>query len=240
MSDTHIYTIGELAELAGVTPRTIRYYTSEGLLPRPDARGQYALYNEEHLLRLRLIGRLKDAYLPLSEIKAQIEHLSAEQVGALLADNTQPQPQPPSSAADYLAQVLTRPVGLSALAESGEQYRLSLASPVPAPAPAAPAMQLPEPPVAPAAPAPAPPGFGFVAPAEQPAQRARLLHRLLPSRREHATPASEVAPAEEQWRRIQLAPGIELHLREPLAAALSERAEQLIALARRLFEDQAG
>jgi len=39
MAEAMFYTIGQLAELAGVTPRTIRYYTAEELLPRPDARG---------------------------------------------------------------------------------------------------------------------------------------------------------------------------------------------------------
>ena len=31
--------IGELADLAGVTPRTIRYYVSIGLLPAPEQAG---------------------------------------------------------------------------------------------------------------------------------------------------------------------------------------------------------
>ena len=86
MAEATPYTIGQLAELAGVTPRTIRYYTAEGLLPRPDARGQYALYGEEHLLRLQLIAQLKETYLPLGEIKARIENLDDAQIRALLDD----------------------------------------------------------------------------------------------------------------------------------------------------------
>ena len=35
MTEEFSYTIGELAEAAGVTPRTVRYYTAEGLLPAP-------------------------------------------------------------------------------------------------------------------------------------------------------------------------------------------------------------
>src|SRR3954470_2417771 len=104
MAEETLYTIGQLAELAGVTPRTIRYYTAEGLLPRPDARGQYALYGAEHLLRLQLIGQLKENYLPFGEIKARIEHLDTEQIRALL-DEQRDSPAPPTSAADYLAQV---------------------------------------------------------------------------------------------------------------------------------------
>ncbi len=34
--------IGDVAKLAGTTPRTIRYYEEIGLLPRPDARAPAA------------------------------------------------------------------------------------------------------------------------------------------------------------------------------------------------------
>ncbi|HEY1013588.1 MAG TPA: helix-turn-helix domain-containing protein, partial [Herpetosiphonaceae bacterium] len=112
------YTIGELAERADVTPRTIRYYTSEGVLPPPDLRGKYALYSEDHLRRLLLIKQLKDAFLPLQEIRARLEPLAPAEVADLLA-REQPggQPYPPpsqagrvlreeSSAADYISQLL--------------------------------------------------------------------------------------------------------------------------------------
>ena len=109
MREETLHTIGELAEKAGVTQRTIRYYTAEGLLPAPDTRGRYALYNADHLNRLQLIARLKDAYLPLGEIKARMDRLDAEQVEQLLAKYVAP-PGPSSSAADYIAQVLSTPV----------------------------------------------------------------------------------------------------------------------------------
>src|SRR3954468_1000310 len=101
MAEETLYTIGRLAELAGATPRTIRYYSAEGLLPRPDARGQYALYGEEHLLRLRVIARLKEAYLPLGEIKLRLEQLTNDQLRELLADEPA-EPVTSANAADYL------------------------------------------------------------------------------------------------------------------------------------------
>lgn len=85
MTEEPSYTIGKLAEAAGVTPRTIRYYTAEGLLPRPQSQGRYASYTEAHLQRLRLIQRLKSAFLPLAAIRAQIETLSEGEVEELLA-----------------------------------------------------------------------------------------------------------------------------------------------------------
>src|SRR5689334_19976786 len=105
MTEEKLYTIGELADVAGVTPRTVRYYTTEGLLPSPDMRGRYALYGEEHLLRLQLIGRLKEAFLPLGEIKTRLDQLNMAQVRQLLAENRQEPKQPVAeSATDYVAQ----------------------------------------------------------------------------------------------------------------------------------------
>src|SRR5215217_8366397 len=103
-------TIGELADQAGVTPRTIRYYVEQGLLPTPEY-GRPAEYTEEHLRRLDLIRRLKDQYLPLEEIRDIMQRLTQEQVEDLARE---PAPAarkaagPLTSAADYIAGVLGR------------------------------------------------------------------------------------------------------------------------------------
>lgn len=79
------YLIHELAEISGVTPRTIRYYTDVGLLPPPyTTEGRYALYGEEHLERLEVIRRLKEAFLPLREIHVLLNTLNAEQLREFL------------------------------------------------------------------------------------------------------------------------------------------------------------
>ena len=54
--------IGDVAKLAGTTPRTIRYYEEIGLLPQAPAResGQHRLYTETEVERLREVMRLKD------------------------------------------------------------------------------------------------------------------------------------------------------------------------------------
>ena len=54
--------IGDVAKLAGTTPRTIRYYEEIGLLPQAPAResGQHRLYTENEVERLREVMRLKD------------------------------------------------------------------------------------------------------------------------------------------------------------------------------------
>jgi len=54
--------IGEVAELTGTTPRTIRYYEEIGLLPGPHdrAQGQHRGYSEADVERVREIIRLRD------------------------------------------------------------------------------------------------------------------------------------------------------------------------------------
>ncbi len=76
--------ISELAEKAGVSVRTIRYYISEGLLPPPEAHGRYSAYDDEYLTRIELIKRLKNAYLPLKEIRRLVESLSKEEIESML------------------------------------------------------------------------------------------------------------------------------------------------------------
>jgi len=52
------YRVAELAREAETTVRNIRVYQDRGLLPPPRRQGRIGLYDESHLARLRLIGRL--------------------------------------------------------------------------------------------------------------------------------------------------------------------------------------
>lgn len=97
------YTLQQLAERADVTPRTIRYYISQGLLPSPGQVGPGARYTDAHLERLRLIRRLQRAHLPLAEIRAELGLLDERQI-ATLADS--PARPAPGSAVDYVRSVL--------------------------------------------------------------------------------------------------------------------------------------
>ena len=74
------YSLDELSDAAGVTPRTVRYYIVEELLPPPISTGRNATYSQEHLDRLLAIAMLKDMFLPLREIKRQLEMLTLEQL----------------------------------------------------------------------------------------------------------------------------------------------------------------
>jgi DNA-binding transcriptional MerR regulator len=66
--------IGELAEKAGVTPRTIRYYENLGLLGPSEREGKgFRYYTEVELARLRKIDALKSLGLTLEEIGSIID-----------------------------------------------------------------------------------------------------------------------------------------------------------------------
>ena len=68
--------IGEVAELLGTTPRTIRYYEEIGLLPAADDReqGKHRIYTQADVERVREIMRLRDLLgLSLEEVSALLE-----------------------------------------------------------------------------------------------------------------------------------------------------------------------
>ena len=68
--------IGEVAELTGTTPRTIRYYEEIGLLPGEAGRlqGKHRVYTEADVDRINEIRRLRDLLgLSLEQLKAVLE-----------------------------------------------------------------------------------------------------------------------------------------------------------------------
>ncbi|MEN0061350.1 MAG: MerR family transcriptional regulator [Myxococcota bacterium] len=64
------FTIDELAAETGVSSRTIRFYQSKKALPAPARRGRLAIYDDRHVERLRLIGRLQDQGLTIKAIRS--------------------------------------------------------------------------------------------------------------------------------------------------------------------------
>jgi MerR family transcriptional regulator, copper efflux regulator len=71
--------IGELAQKAGVTPRTIRYYENLGLLKPSEREGKgFRYYCEAELARLRKIDALQSLGLTLEEIGSILDLFFAE------------------------------------------------------------------------------------------------------------------------------------------------------------------
>lgn len=62
--------INQLADLTGVSPKTIRYYEDIGLLPAPSrSENNYRQYEEQDVERLRLVAGARRLDLSLEEIR---------------------------------------------------------------------------------------------------------------------------------------------------------------------------
>ncbi len=84
------YTIADLQRETAVSPRTIRFYIAEGLLPPAYGRGPSATYDVGHLLRLRYIQALKDERLALGAIKERLNNLTDENIATAMHVRTRP------------------------------------------------------------------------------------------------------------------------------------------------------
>lgn len=69
--------IGELAERAGTSTRTLRYYESRGLLPARRAGNGYRTYDEDDLRLIQQIRTLQDFGFDLEETRPFVECLRA-------------------------------------------------------------------------------------------------------------------------------------------------------------------
>ncbi|MEV2250218.1 MerR family transcriptional regulator [Streptomyces sp. NPDC050147] len=67
--------IGELAERAGTTTRTLRYYESRGLLPARRGSNGYRTYDEDDVRLLEQIRTLQDFGFDLEETRPFVECL---------------------------------------------------------------------------------------------------------------------------------------------------------------------
>lgn len=148
-SEPQTFKLDELAERAGVSPRTVRYYVQRGLLPAPQFRGRDTAYGPEHLIRLKAIRALQKRFLPLDSIETELKQRSLGELERIGNGTDGPEPQ----------------------------YRVPV-TPFP----------------------PSPPQW--------------LRH--------------------EQWERIELAPGVELHLSDRADRNTRQRAEELLDAAKRL------
>jgi len=71
-------TIGQLAKLTSVPPKTIRYYEEIGILPPPErSESRYRLYSETDVHRLELIRRARALDMTLPEVGELVEWASS-------------------------------------------------------------------------------------------------------------------------------------------------------------------
>ena len=226
MSEDERYSLTELADLAGVTPRTVRYYLAQGLLPGVGQSGPGAKYDDRHFARLRLIRRLQAEHLPLAEIRRRLDELGDDEIGEL-AGSAQP-PAPRDSALEYLRGVLAGPP-TSKPRRRFPDFGVGVPPPLRAQglrdAPVAASRFDPD-----TVPEFSPPGVAdFPAPYASPPMVPPAFVPSIP----------EPSPMERsQWDRIALSPDVELHIRRPLGRAQQKQVDRLVAIARELLEEE--
>lgn len=194
--------ISELAAKTGVSVRTIRYYIEEGLLPQPETRGKYAVFNEAYLDRLELIRLLKDAYLPLKEIKNVLRPMSDREIVEFLhkfrrdpslvlaslnamRERNSERHGINEDAVEYIDRVLHKPGSTGAMRKMDFQM-------------------------------------------ESPPIRSMMIE-----------PQAAPSPR-ENWQRITLADGIELHVREPLSSSRRQQLTRLVELIKTWLSTEGG
>jgi DNA-binding transcriptional MerR regulator len=186
------YWISELAELANVSHRTIRYYIQEGLLPRPTVSGKYAEFTDAYVNRLQLIKVLKDAYLPLNRIREVMDALKDDKVVPLLEEFEK---DPVAALAGLQALPVFNPTQTdnlelnSPMNDSALSYIHSLRESAP---------------------------FEKI-----PSQTRVHAYRQVPPLSPRVT---------EEWQRIPLAPGLELHVRQPVRPRLQALIDKVIEM----------
>ncbi|WP_410099225.1 MerR family transcriptional regulator [Streptomyces sp. STR69] len=113
----------ELAEQAGITVRTLRFYRERKLIPPPRREGRIAWYDENHLARLRTISALLERGHTLNGIAELAEAFDhGRNVGELLGLGAPTEETPvrltPEALADYFGDQAT-PENFAASLELG-------------------------------------------------------------------------------------------------------------------------
>ena len=78
--------IGQVAELSGLSLRTIDYYTRSGLLSFERSSSNYRLYHQSVLLTLERIKLLKKQRMSLVEIFATMQEANNDELEPILCD----------------------------------------------------------------------------------------------------------------------------------------------------------
>lgn len=95
--------IGDLADAAGLSRRTVRFYVQQGLLPAPLGVGRGRHYDASHLERLRQIASLQAAGHSLNAIRRILNGGAADEATAAVKASG-----PAASAPKVAAELWTR------------------------------------------------------------------------------------------------------------------------------------
>jgi DNA-binding transcriptional MerR regulator len=77
-ADATLLTLDEVTRRVGMTVRTVRFYTTKGLVPPPIRRGRSGYYSADHLARLELVGELQAHGFTLAAIERYVARIPAD------------------------------------------------------------------------------------------------------------------------------------------------------------------
>lgn len=95
VTETVLYSIGELARRAGVSRRTVRFYVQRGLIPEPFGRGRGRHYGAPHLAAVLRVKALQVEGLTLEAIRKR-------GLGGQASDGSVSEPGAPATAESCL------------------------------------------------------------------------------------------------------------------------------------------
>lgn len=76
--ESELLTLEGLTRRVGMSVRTVRFYTSKGLLPPPIRRGRSGYYTAEHVARLELVRELQSHGFTLAAIERYVAGIPAD------------------------------------------------------------------------------------------------------------------------------------------------------------------
>jgi DNA-binding transcriptional MerR regulator len=109
-------------------PRTVRYYTTLGLLDRPEIVEREARYARRHVLQLCAIKAMQAAGSPLAEIQTRLYSKTDSELEALIASVSKTRRQQPMQVRALNWREVTIEPGLKILVEQGWTPRMSEAA----------------------------------------------------------------------------------------------------------------
>lgn len=210
----------QLADEAGLQPRTIRSWVAQKLVPAPLNRGPMARYPAETLDRLRAIRAMRDILrMPLAKIRQELLVATpdalrelADKAKGLAPEPVEPGPAPTSTALEYIRRI-----------REGERGRSAA---LPAPEPGEPATSL-------WTSAPVASESRLFEPHQENAPK----HGL--EALEHQLSIDRAAPTRqaraEEWLRLSITPEVELAVRGPLDPEARARLERCADLIRNIL-----
>lgn len=197
-----------------INPRLVRYYTSEGLVDRPERQGREARYHYRHLLQVLLVRRLLQEGYGLGAIASLLQNKANAELEALLHGGVQLTLETANPALAFLQSLKAAPLGGSKSLARSSRGTSPINTPPSGTSPSSASAK-----VALPKSSPAPTHLS------QPTQKPPAHSPAGPAAPDLEAPDSE-APAPEQWWHVPVLPGLMLLIRADFKQPQTQQEQQ--------------